>query len=998
MIYTIRKRVCLCRTNTNYFSLSSSIILGSLVNQQPILADQIQAEKIILKALESTDLHHRTSAEIQTQLLDTKPSLILKNISVKDIKTVKVSVFTKADESDKHIYTASLEKDGSYKVELDQVFHSLASGSQFTAKVTIERAQNVTDFMSPYQFNWTIETPDTAATITTENSSEETETSSTTPISSVSTTPTNPETSHSSNISNTETGTSATNENSAITTATSTQNNSVSATRSREAITELSNSSTEEKAITDNETTDPTTEEIVVFGEKPLARHATSGAIETTGTLKIIKNEASGSFEVIISNADTPEGIEEVKVPVWSANGGQDDIQWYTAKKELDNTYRAVISISNHKNDLGEYYIHLYYLDRKKKMVGVGGTTTTISKTATQPTGNLNITNVNAVTGAFDIVVSNVYAPNGLTEILVPVWSETNGQDDIQWYRANKQTDGTYTVKVSPSNHKNSLGTYHAHLYYRENSGQMRVVAGTTVNVTQAPVSGKITIANNNSVTGTFDVIVSQVDSSTGIKEVLVPVWGDKDGQNDIHWYSATRQIDGTYRVSVKASDHKFETGTYHAHVYYKTGDNQTKILGGTKVDVQTKQAATTISVANQNKETGHFDIVISNISPTLDVKEVLVPTWSETDGQDDIQWYSATRQSDGSYKVSISISNHKFNTGTYHSHVYYKTSDGQTKILGGTSLVVEASAKKPEATNISFEKTTTGFNVILNNVTAPAGLSHILVPVWSEAGGQDDIQWYTAQSLGNGKYQVAVDVQNHKNTSGLYHAHAYYKLTNGQTVGLGGSTIEIAASSSSLPNTNSASSNMAVNYQGTGLYTVTLGNVSIPGNVNVAVWSDAGGQDDIRWYRATPLGNGQYNLNFNVQNHSNTGSYHVHAYLNANGKDTFLSATTVNVARTNYDAPYYSQSDSRWGGINYGGFSMSFSGCVPTVIAMAASGIKGTTITPNQVAHYLYNSTTEFNYRGEAGTSAKGLVQAANQFGLKATALHGQDAIITAL
>ncbi len=41
-------------------------------------------------------------------------------------------------------------------------------------------------------------------------------------------------------------------------------------------------------------------------------------------------------------------------------------------------------------------------------------------------------------------------------------------------------------------------------------------------------------------------------------------------------------------------------------------------------------------------------------------VRTVQVPVWSEADGQDDIRWYEATRQTDGNYKVTVQVANHK--------------------------------------------------------------------------------------------------------------------------------------------------------------------------------------------------------------------------------------------------------------------------------------------------------------------------------------------------
>ena len=47
------------------------------------------------------------------------------------------------------------------------------------------------------------------------------------------------------------------------------------------------------------------------------------------------------------------------------------------------------------------------------------------------------------IPGEFDIVVSGIVAPEGLKTVYLPTWSEANGQDDVQWYTADRQADGT---------------------------------------------------------------------------------------------------------------------------------------------------------------------------------------------------------------------------------------------------------------------------------------------------------------------------------------------------------------------------------------------------------------------------------------------------------------------------------------------------------------------------------------------------------------------------
>ena len=105
---------------------------------------------------------------------------------------------------------------------------------------------------------------------------------------------------------------------------------------------------------------------------------------EVKGTINVLnKNDQSGTFDVMISNVSSNVGLKEVQVPIWSAKNGQDDLKWYKAVKQSDGTYRTSVKISDHKNDRGEYLIHLYYVTDSGKQIGVGGTTTTVESVST---------------------------------------------------------------------------------------------------------------------------------------------------------------------------------------------------------------------------------------------------------------------------------------------------------------------------------------------------------------------------------------------------------------------------------------------------------------------------------------------------------------------------------------------------------------------------------------------------------------------------------------
>lgn len=99
----------------------------------------------------------------------------------------------------------------------------------------------------------------------------------------------------------------------------------------------------------------------------------------TTGTITISHQDSlSGTFEVTVSNVSHNAGVTEVQVPIWSETSGQDDLIWYTAKKQADGTYKVSVDIANHHQDRSLYHIHLYYLTTDGQQVGVSGTDVTV--------------------------------------------------------------------------------------------------------------------------------------------------------------------------------------------------------------------------------------------------------------------------------------------------------------------------------------------------------------------------------------------------------------------------------------------------------------------------------------------------------------------------------------------------------------------------------------------------------------------------------------------
>ena len=521
---------------------------------------------------------------------------------------------------------------------------------------------------------------------------------------------------------------------------------------------------------------------------------------DLSGVISIVNNNPIlGSFDVVISNVKAPNGVGTVSVPIWSEINGQDDIIWYTADRQNNGTYTVNVKASAHKNSTGLYNVHLYYVQKDGQLTGVGGTTTQvfIGKTPEQlkPKASFAIENNNVNAGTFDAVITNISAPLGVKEVLVPSWSLENGQDDLIWHKATKQSDGSYRVTIKASEHKGNKGNYRADAYIVDNSNNRHYISEKVVSVDYARPSGVLTIENNNTATGTFDAVVRNIVAPTGLKEVLVPSWSLDGGQDDLIWHKAIRQADGSYRVTIKATDHKNSTGKYRADAYIVDDSNKRFYLTEKVVEVTRTRPSASLVIENNNADLGTFDAVIRNIVAPNGVKEVLVPSWSLVNGQDDLVWHKASRQSDGSYRVTIKSSEHKNSLGNYRADLYIVDNANQRHYI--TETIVDVKHNKPVGTIsvVNNNKDTGTFDVIISDVYSSKGVRTVQVPIWSEKDGQDDIRWYEATHQANGTYTVNVQATNHKNSTGLYNIHLYYILNDGSQVGVGGTQTKVSLS-----------------------------------------------------------------------------------------------------------------------------------------------------------------------------------------------------------
>ena len=493
--------------------------------------------------------------------------------------------------------------------------------------------------------------------------------------------------------------------------------------------------------------------------------------------LTISNPDDNGNFTITAKNLKGFEGYKEVKIPFWSHANGMKDIVWYSPSRQTDGSYTVTANVNDHENASGKYEAQVFYVDYQ-------GRNTFVKKAfvdRAKPSADLSISNPDS-NGNFTITAKNLKGFEGYKEVKIPFWSHANGMKDIVWYRPSRQADGSYTVTANVSDHENANGQYEAQLFYVDQQGRNTFVKKAFVD--RAKPSADITISKNE-VEGTFTITAKNLKGFEGYKEVKIPFWSHANGMKDIVWYRPSRQADGSYTVTANVSDHENANGQYEAQLFYVDHKGQNTFVKKTFVQYEGKTSPTgTITIQNNNKDTGTFDVIIKDVYSPKGVRTIQVPTWSDKDGQDDIRWYEATRQANGDYKVSVKASDHKNSTGKYHVHLYYIQNDG-SRVGAGTTT-----------TEVEFRNLTTKTQTGIKNVNSGAGtytvtvdqspqgrrIKNIRVAAWSQAH-QENLYWYTTAPSGT-HTEVQVSAANHQYQKGNYTTHVYVDYVDGGVEG----------------------------------------------------------------------------------------------------------------------------------------------------------------------------------------------------------------------
>ena len=214
-----------------------------------------------------------------------------------------------------------------------------------------------------------------------------------------------------------------------------------------------------------------------------------------------VSNVSSDGYTVTVT-FDAQEGVSSLQLPTWTEKNGQDDLVWHNASVS-GNTATFHVKASDHKGETGSYITHIYLTDKKGRRAPIYGLTATLPAPVKDSLPIIKTAVASNITSSGYDVTATFDAPAGVVSVLMPTWTEKNGQDDLVWHYASVSGNAA-TFHVNVSQHRWESGKYITHIYVKSKNGESKPVP---VYVTVPAASSKKYIHNGVDYSAVFDPV-----------------------------------------------------------------------------------------------------------------------------------------------------------------------------------------------------------------------------------------------------------------------------------------------------------------------------------------------------------------------------------------------------------------------------------------------------------------------------------------------------------
>lgn len=585
--------------------------------------------------------------------------------------------------------------------------------------------------------------------------------------------------------------------------------------------------------------------------------------------------------------ASAKTGVQKVLVPVWTASH-QEDIKWLEAKLNKDGTYTVQVDGKGYRNPEKGYKVHAYVTGNNGNQTSTDVGTILLDNDP-PVIEEVKVSSINYKENSFEVTIK-ASSKSGIKTVDVPVWT-TEMQTDIKWLKATLNKDGNYTLKIDGSEFKQKNGPFQIHVYVTSNNEKVSATNIDSVILDNLPPEIiSVKYENINHYTGSFDVIINAKVKS-GIKKIQLPVW-TKQNQSDLFWYQAEKDGNGHYRATIQTKNHSFSKDPYQIHLYAESHSNQTTQIPLSPIIIKENITKISHSIDNVKNEDEKY-LLTTKFNVESKVDKVKYAVWSN-ENQSDLTWYDAKYNKSNhiwEYELNIRESNYK-NLGKYTVHSYVYLPSGEVRSYNTKGFEIQGA--KVQLINKKVDDTG---NVEIK-VESKSGVERIEVPVWSEKD-QSDLHWYNATKIDENKYNFKFNYNNHKLNYGKFNIHSYIYHKNGTRTEVNLNELDVSPIRVEAYTQLKDSTGTENKYS----LSIKLSDNRYVKEVEVPVWGEANGQNDIIWYKAKYNSKiNEWQLDIPISNHKEIGKYFVEVYARLkNDKLMYLKSEKMEISPIDY-------------------------------------------------------------------------------------------------
>ncbi|WP_186843701.1 GBS Bsp-like repeat-containing protein [Acetobacterium tundrae] len=392
--------------------------------------------------------------------------------------------------------------------------------------------------------------------------------------------------------------------------------------------------------------------------------------------------DSTTQFTVSTLGCAGKNGIGSVLFPTWTERNGQNDLVWYQGTLGSNGEYSVTIDSKDHGFETGIYNVHTYIYGLQGDVIKTCVNTYKMA----DPTANISVGEVS--NDSYNVRVTGVSSSEGVSGVMFPTWSQSNGQDDIRWESGIYVGNDTWEATINLKNYRSSYDTFITHAYVVKENQQLKYISQTekTINNPFQAEPLELEIQPDRDVSK-FVISTKNCSGKSGIGYVLFPVWTTRNGQDDIQWIQGILGSNGEYSAVVDIENHGFETGPYLIHAYlYGNGDENIAFSNNSFTLEKTTPTFEYDNAVLNNV----FKMRIKNVSNENGVSGVMLPTWSNIDGQDDIRWEQTTYIGNHTWETTVDLKKYNQIVDTFITHAYLIDKNGNFVMAAQSSRTIK--------------------------------------------------------------------------------------------------------------------------------------------------------------------------------------------------------------------------------------------------------------------------------------------------------------------